>query len=86
MNPPLSKILYVEDDDDIEVMVGPDVIYDCHSVVALQILIRDPIKLTHGRYTGKMSYPSMPSLIPSKTDAKASCGFPIRSLNLIAYK
>ena len=84
MTQTLSKILYVEDEDDhIKVMVGRDVIYDCHSVVALQILIRDPIKLTHGQNTGKMSYPSMPNLMPSKTGAKASCGFPIRSLDLI---
>ena len=35
MTQTLRKILYVEDDDHIEVMVGRDVIYDCHSVVAL---------------------------------------------------
>ena len=38
MTQTLNKILYVEDDDDhIEVMVGRGVMYDCHSVVALQI-------------------------------------------------
>ena len=41
MTQTLNKILYVEDDDDpIEVMVGRDVMYVCHSVVALLILIR----------------------------------------------
>ena len=35
MTQTLSKILYVEDGDDIEIMVGRDVMYDWHSVVAL---------------------------------------------------